>query len=624
MNRMVPELLPVGDRAGTKTYSRLEEFTHEATRNVGVPSRYRDIDLQDWSILSLAWICCGVALIVVFSVNVAAWLGETYQLIAIGFLLAIMARALQGRAMKLIILFEVLFGESSLQNLEAVMKYDALRRQTSVIIRTVILFFFALPLGLSAAYKSFSGGLSMTTASDRMLTYGMTPPPTIDNLGWGLSLFSATMLPYWSKPMNKHAYGYSMWIENEESVAMVDSPLDADMRLLQSSLAPNQFAQIRAKVTAVHVAKVLEFNSKTIESVSHTDLRYQYLNYNPSQSSVGNNSALLRAWLRSSANVGSQEIYADCHWVGIAYNLPRNNTFFLVYRSNFTSTSAVERSDVANYFLDYSQGFLVTLKTYSALWNVTRTTATLLEAVQIDGKLVDDPNYNAAEVYKQIFQSVYYAFETVYSMLLPEFDWRFPWARFDNTTCTDGTSNDIPYPRTNITTDAAFIAAVVWSRVTTKWGPTSPEYRKVSVSGALLPVTKYVSRTQVFHYTRTLRRHWGLAAVIVVLPVLTTVFVLASALPGLRGRAPISNGFGLKSMLAAVDRNSLSIVKGAGYSGELSRKVYIRFENSNMVDPRYGEFVSDVQAASVILTTQSRDRHHGRPRAKLQRSTLCR
>ena len=135
--------------------------------------------------------------------------------------------------------------------------------------------------------------------------------------------------------------------------------------------------------------------------------------------------------------------------------------------------------------------------------------------------------------------------------MISEFDWKY---------------STVP---SNITTDTTFVATMVWSRLATRIGPTSPSYGVVLRNdGTAETVTwKYTVPVRVELYTQTLKRHWGLAVVLTTFPVLTLLAILIRG--ALLGSAPISDGFGIISLLAAAKPASLDVLRGAGYSGKL-------------------------------------------------------
>jgi hypothetical protein len=98
--------------------------------------------------------------------QLAVFLSQTNQLIVVGLLLTIMALCTEVQIRQFSLLAEAHWGQSTLQNFEALLVDDPWARNLSPMPHIVLLCLFALPLGLSASYKNFAGGsTSLTTAS---------------------------------------------------------------------------------------------------------------------------------------------------------------------------------------------------------------------------------------------------------------------------------------------------------------------------------------------------------------------------------------------------------------------------------------------------------------------------
>lgn len=88
----------------------------------------------------------------------------------------------------LFLLLEAKFGPSTIQNYEGILRNQPLNPETSLAWQIFLGLKLALPLGLNAAYKTFSGGRSaMTVDAMRYLGnesyYGMFSPPGFQLLG---------------------------------------------------------------------------------------------------------------------------------------------------------------------------------------------------------------------------------------------------------------------------------------------------------------------------------------------------------------------------------------------------------------------------------------------------------
>lgn len=79
----------------------------------------------------------------------------------------------------------------------------------------------------------------------------------------------------------------------------------------------------------------------------------------------------------------------------------------------------------------------------------------------------------------------------------------------------------------------------------------------------------------------TLRRSWILYSTCALRPILTLATYISIVL---LYSAPISKGFGLVSILAGVDRQSLGLLRGASFSGTLEKKVRIEVQSTRDED----------------------------------------
>ena len=163
----------------------------EIADSVRVPARKRRLHFADVLALFLSVICFALAMLAVANNDISWRLGiKTYQLIVVGFLLSIMNPCLGTVAPTLFLLLEARYGASTLQNFDGLLRQQLLRPQLGAMWRIVLFCAMALPLGLSAAYKSFTGGQSYRTVLPSSYIgnetwYGMFGPPGLQSLGLG-------------------------------------------------------------------------------------------------------------------------------------------------------------------------------------------------------------------------------------------------------------------------------------------------------------------------------------------------------------------------------------------------------------------------------------------------------
>ncbi|KAL8877243.1 MAG: hypothetical protein Q9192_008710, partial [Flavoplaca navasiana] len=176
---------------------------------------------------------------------------KNYQLIVLGFLLGIMNLCLGSVIPMFFLLLEARFGPSTLQNYNGILRKEVFGSRLSWFWRIMLSLVLALPLGLSVAYKTFTGGESVETVD--VATFigntsylDMFAPPGLQVLGQrtGISLFSNATLPFAVAaadqvplPTLQQPYGFNMLLLNNESAAALDIPQPDYVSAVQALLA---------------------------------------------------------------------------------------------------------------------------------------------------------------------------------------------------------------------------------------------------------------------------------------------------------------------------------------------------------------------------------------------------
>ena len=181
-----------------------------SSESIGKPSHRKPVNLSDVLILVTLMLCSAVALITVRVTAVAIALGQTYQLVVLGFLLGIMALCSQRQCLAFFLVLQARYGDSTLQNFEAILRSDAFSTDITRPVKFALLSLFALPLAISAAYKLFTGGVVTRDADSVGGLFGLSGPPGTQRLGNGLSLMVNATLPFIVKPSISTAYGSNM------------------------------------------------------------------------------------------------------------------------------------------------------------------------------------------------------------------------------------------------------------------------------------------------------------------------------------------------------------------------------------------------------------------------------
>ena len=435
-------------------------------------------------------------------------IGADQSAIVVGFLLGLMAIIFQGRAQKTLAAMEISWGRSALQNLEAITQMELLGQHKSMMTRMSIVFLLDLPLGLSVAYKRFVGGTTITSgSSSQNIMFGPTPPPGTQNIGWGLSLFSSTMQPWWSDPRYPAVYGYSLATISRDRTALLDGPLPSEIANLQAGMRPGEAHIIIARVSAIEAQLIASWAASSLASVDIATLK-KYMGFseecsnddgsNPSCS----NKQLLTNYLGcNGVTHSSGMLYNTAMTVGVATGTCNsdhagNNSFTLLSRAD----NPTNASDQIDNFQHAAQAFSVSVQRYSGMWNITRDSALLLDAHPLIPVPLTDHSYSFDSAQRRAISDTYCGFEDVYLPIISEFDWKFPLQRTASAVNHDFSLD----PVFNITTDATFAATMIWSRLATKVGPTNPEYRMDSEDKGVL---KYTVPAVVKVHTQTLKRH---------------------------------------------------------------------------------------------------------------------
>lgn len=223
---------------------------HAAPESVGEPVYKYYLTFKDGLILVVVTVCLSNALVIVGVTKVAFYLGQTIQLVLLGFLLALLALCTQKQMLGLLALREARHGSSILQNFDAILRFDALASGITYSVRSSLLVLFALPLVISAAYKLFVGGVVTKDAGSQGGLFGMTGPPGTQRLGNGLSLMVNATLPFVVEPSISKVYGFNMYVVSNDTTAMLDGPLPSFVSELRSTLSETQSFEMSALVNA--------------------------------------------------------------------------------------------------------------------------------------------------------------------------------------------------------------------------------------------------------------------------------------------------------------------------------------------------------------------------------------
>ena len=533
---------------------------------LGKPRRKNVIDAKNLTAVVTSIIVLVAALTAVFSNEVSWRLGLTYQLVVSGFLLSVMNLCLQAVLSDLLILIEARYGPSTLQNYNALLKWEPLSTDLHKAWQTVLIAIFALPIGLSAAYKIFVGGHSTSIIDSIAVTglqphYGLFGLPGLQPLGMstGISLFFNATLPFAvasSPAMNGNniiseptipetiqTYGSNMVLLSKDSTAFLDLPNPYYVSSLQAHLGRDETYNISASVYGTVSTRVDHFNSDRSSNST-------YMQYCDGSAPVAWQNMYNLYWLVLFTNPGSGN-----QSTGYLAIIP--DDVAITVPSDMLSYCA----RIANYFTRYDTARYPC----HGQWGVSTGSIELLHgSCSTEPLLPEKQNPIAAP-------DLYAAYSNWYMPLLTELIGTFSSARMDSAW-------------TN-TTIATGMAAMMWSRTVSLASPmqypnpNDPDNDWLGLAAGDIGLV-YQVKDEVISHRETLLKSYWLLLVFGIQPLLT---VLGLVWMALLYSVPIDRGLGLVSILAGIERDSLDVLSGASLSGELTTSarlnIFVREDN---------------------------------------------
>ena len=481
----------------------------------------------------------------------AVWLGQTNQLVVLGLLLAVMGLCTQNQAQLLFLNLEARFGQSTIQNYDSILRNNHFDSNVSFAVRFRLFVLFAIPLALSASYKQFVGGrTTVPVESFEGLQFGPVPPPNLF-VGNGISPMVNATLPLYNTTMRvtntSHAgtYGFNMYVVNDSMTAMIDAPFGAQL----ASLRPTR-PGIRLHLTAVVNATIASLES-TNKSSERQDPNYW--------------TELETAWGSPyTSNLGPG------WWSGLYVG----NTLSWIFLS-------VWNTDNSETFFDNAIGFNVYRGWCTATWELTYSDI-ILEHAQDCNSAWSQPDelYDAGNT---VITYSNYNIGQIYLSQIAEF-----------------ITNAIPGISPPRSVWVSIVAAMCWARTAAWNGPVqwsvgrSLENQTATAIGGEWGYLQYTVPNNITSSTVTLQSSSLLHLVLAFQPILLLILWAGRAF---FHSTALSPGFGLTALLAGVDRDSLDVLKGAAFDGELKRPVRVRI--SVRADP--DAIGQDLQLVEYVL-----------------------
>lgn len=541
------------------------------------------------SIITLA-VCLLVSILVVTPDFSLAWrLGFKNQIVVIGFLLSVMSICLRNLSFTTLLAVEACWGHSRLQNYDAIFTGNIVTSHTSTYLRTVLLLLYLLPLGLSVGYKQFLGGQSSITIHQKIshARYGVDYP----SLGEYSSLSTATYL--WlnaysgfsarvppnstnplpdAQPYRAMPYGYNVLLLNNESAAVLDLPSRAYINSIRQLMHPTEKWHITASVNAF----VSEMNSTLDALRDDENFWKKSFQWSGKAHNYQGLTSLRRGGGWQKTAFGFIPEYQNNSGTGhgsCLLGLYPDATSPLVGFTNYSTYN----DPVVVEFRKHALLFDIRRRKCRAEWQISTQDIRLVSghcypntlAVHVDPKVVE--NYAPPSI-----------------DCLPNLWATLSWLNVS--THGDGAST------WKIPSYAIAVAISYWSRSAFLMDPGTRRS---------LQDVDYAPSGESIRSTRpTLRVNWLLYLILSIQPALGLVGVLVTV--SLYG-APIGTGFGLIATLAGVQRSSLDILGGAGFSGEVNQPISLQIQEQKCTEEEVSS-KTDIKIKYVLSTENTRER----------------
>lgn len=477
----------------------------------------------------------------------------------------------------LLLLVEEKFGPSTLQNYDAILRNKPLAPRLSMSWRVVLCFLQALPIGLSAAYKTFSGGQSIHAVNamdyvSNVSYYGIFPPPGLSRSSFsrttGISLFVNATLPFLEAtspevseealldgesnnsepllPMFPQPYGYNILLLNNSTTAVLDIFQTGYLAEIQTLLPLGASWLITAPVAAT-VAGLTDSKTK-----------------NPADFNTTYISAC------SDANGTGHDPWS---WDFTRFDMYNEWSLSLLNRKSLSDQSrqyiGIEPNlQVCKRLPAYVQGLDVQRRQCEGTWSITRAGFQLVNGSCSDENL--PPDNQLPITYNHLALGAWYV------PILAETMTTFSGGG------ARGNKSDwmLPYMSTSV-------AAMVWSRLVTLNSPSPSnfssagfdmsQYAWTSANGTQLAFqdvrTVYpidASAQSILYIRPTLQKSLLFYFVLAIQPLLVLLII---GMCVLFYSSPMCRGFGLVSILSGMEIQSLNYLAGASLSGELIKPV---------------------------------------------------
>jgi hypothetical protein len=516
-------------------------------RTIGKPQSKPTLDIVDLCSVFGSFVCLAASICVVTPHLTVSWrLGFNGQIIIIGFLLSIMNLAMKRIEPRLFLIIEFRWGDSRLQNYDAILRNAISLSKTGVFWRLTLFFFTFLPLTLSIGYKRFTGGHSSAVIdpniSSSLRRYGIAPPPLGDYNAMNNSVYYMinSNVPFMAAstndavlpPLQATAYGYNTLLPDNESAALLDLPLPDYMSSIQASLNGNDSWRISATVNAT----VTRYNSSFDSFRDNQTFWREIFGTSDVTAFEDFDQNFNIGYLPGALTQDDGHCCILCHF--------RGNISWVGSITNLSSPEGVS-------FQSAARMFNTRRERCSGVWSINSTAVALVngscDGTRTSETLLSISNYTPfpIDTLSVLVHSLlgYAEARNKSSWLVPAF--------------------------------TTAVASAYWARFA-QMLPAIMEDNTVPQSEYNYPATNEL----IIATTATLDSTWLLYLLLAMQPILTALmFILAATFYA----SPIGKGFGIAAVLSGINKDSLDLLSGAALSGELERPVRLDISVANDV-----------------------------------------
>ena len=503
-----------------------------------VKSYFNNIDLLAANISIASFV---VASCVISPRLSLSWsLGFEYQLVVVGFLLSVMNLCMGRVLPNFFLILEFRWDTSCLQNYDAILRNSLTLPQTSDIWRVILFIVFALPLGLSAAYKRFTSGHTTVHITSQIPGYyGLASPAMSNNeiLKSSIYLMINASTPFIAASSDETAapapgsfpiaYGFNTLLLSNNSAAMLDIPTADYVASIQSNLMESESRTLSAQVNAIVTRSDAGFEHQLVNSTLWDDIFESNYSYN-GLSSFNSFQGDYDLGLLLGGECGNP------YCVLGFFNGSHDTVHNWVYGDFFT-----------NVFMNSSPSkYDIQRERCTGSWKITQKSVELISG--FCGNTLTSQhlwcNSNSQPFYLDAMPVLVHSIDAYApSGLRSSSAWKMP-------------------------AITIAVATMYWARLV--YLNPDPSLYFINDTEAYYQATNETITSTV----GTLDDQWLLYLVLCLQPVIT---IIALATSTFCYHSPISKGFGLISLLAGVERETLGLVKGAALSGELQEPVIV-------------------------------------------------